>query len=210
MRDRIRHHFSFVHGQSLVELLIAAGLGVIFIGAGVGLVVSSLTSYRAAKEQQIGAALAKELLDSARVGATANWHFIDTLSTSSVHYHVSTTSIFTVVSGDEVISLASGSFTRYFTVGDVYRDSFSSGVIVSSGGSIDPSTKKITVFYQGPSRALKSFSTFVARNQMRQFVQTDWSGGSGQDGPATTTNNRFASSTRIATSTSGSITLIGF
>jgi len=41
------------------------------------------------------------------------------------------------------------------------------------------------------------------------FHQTDWSGGTGQTGAITEVNNKFASSSNIATSTIGSVRIQG-
>lgn len=95
-------------------------------------------------------------------------------------------------------------YSRYFYLDDVGRDT--SGAIQASGGTNDPSTKKFTVVYGWSGGATSSFSTYLTRYRNNAFDQTDWSGGPGQDGPATTTNNKFSTSTQIDYTTStGSI-----
>ncbi len=79
------------------------------------------------------------------------------------------------------------------------------GNLVSSGGSYDPSTKKITIGYNWPGGTTTTFSFLLARYRDNAFDQTDWSGGGGVGGAVTTTNSQFASSTNINTSgTTGS------
>jgi hypothetical protein len=97
-----------------------------------------------------------------------------------------------------------GIYTRYFYVNDVGRDA--NGNIQSSGGTNDPSTKKVTVVYGWAGGSTSSFSTYLTRFKDNVFDQTDWSGGPGQNGPATTTNNMFSTSTQMDYSTTtGSI-----
>jgi len=95
-------------------------------------------------------------------------------------------------------------YTRYFYMDTVGRDA--GDVLLSSGGTNDPSTEKATVVYGWPGGPTSSFSMYLTRFRNNVFDQTDWSGGSGQDGPATTTNNKFSTSTQINYSTTtGSI-----
>lgn len=101
-------------------------------------------------------------------------------------------------------------FTRYFAVENVSRDAADD--IVTSGGNNDPSTQKITATVEwsagGGTPKFQIFD-YVTRWRNRVLDQSDWSGGSGQEGPLTEPNNKFASSTNNvdATSTPGSIKL---
>ncbi len=99
-------------------------------------------------------------------------------------------------------------FTRSFYVENVNR---SSGQIVTSGGTADPSTQKVTISYSWPDvDTPRTISAYLTRSRTRVLWQSDWSGGSGQGGPATTTNSMFASSTGIDFSTTtGSIRING-
>lgn len=94
-------------------------------------------------------------------------------------------------------------YTRYFYFDNVSRDA--SGNISGSGAN-DPSTKKATVVYGWPGGPTSSFSTYLTRFRNNVFEQTDWSGGPGQNGPVTSANNKFSTSTQIDYSTTnGSI-----
>ncbi|MEK7547137.1 MAG: LamG-like jellyroll fold domain-containing protein [Patescibacteria group bacterium] len=110
-----------------------------------------------------------------------------------------------ILSATEAQTIYAGAiYTRYFYIDNVGRDG--SGAILSSGGTNDPSTKKVTVVYGWASGPTSSFSTYLTRYVNRVFDQTDWSGGPGQDTPITNINNKFSTSTSINYSTTtGSI-----
>ena len=73
-----------------------------------------------------------------------------------------------------------------------------SGAIVTSGGTADPSTEQVTVSVSWPQSATPSVLTFyLIRSRNYVIDQTDWSGGMGQNGPITSPNSKFASSTDI-------------
>ena len=99
-------------------------------------------------------------------------------------------------------------YTRYFYLDDVGRDV--SDALLSSGGTNDPSTKKTTVVYGWPNGPTSSFSMYLTRFRNNVFDQTDWSGGPGQEGPATTTNSGFSTSTQIYYSTTTGSIIINF
>lgn len=98
------------------------------------------------------------------------------------------------------------SFTRYFYVDNINRDSCGVGDITTStitactqpGGSgvaNSSSTQKITsVVEWGDSRSSK-LSTYLTRNRAGVFTQNNWSGSSGYNGPITSPDENFSSST---------------
>ena len=96
-------------------------------------------------------------------------------------------------------------YTRYFYLSDVYRDS--SGNIVTTGGAYDPSSKFATIVYGWSNGSTNSMTTLLARTRNNIIFQTDWSGGPGQAGPITAPNNQFASSSNIKYTNSGMVTL---
>ena len=99
-------------------------------------------------------------------------------------------------------------YTRYFYLDTVGRDV--SDALLSSGGTNDPSTEKATVVYGWLNGPTSSFSMYLTRVRNNGFDQTDWSGGSGQEGPATTTNSSFSTSTKIYHSTTTGSIIINF
>jgi hypothetical protein len=78
-----------------------------------------------------------------------------------------------------------------------------------SGGTFDPSTKKVTVGVRWAGSNDRFISTYLTRSKNNIFVQTDWTGGGGQLGPITSTNNKFDTSTPNIdfSTTTGSIKL---
>lgn len=193
-------------GQSLVEVLIATGLGALFVLAAATIIAPAIKISSQAGKAQVGAAVAKKLAENIRVWSEGDWHNINNLATTSAnHYHLATSSSpFTSISGDETLTVSSTTYTRYFYVDDVNRDT--SDIIVSAGGSYDPSTKKITVEYGWPNNATETLIFYLARSINRVFQQTDWSGGPGLEGPTSSTTSRFSTSTKIdITTTTGAI-----
>jgi len=185
-----------------MEVVIGIAVGTLMVLAAITVIAAVLRGSSDVNRMQAGAALGKQLLESVRVFGEGDWHNLDNLATSSLqHYYLNTSSSpFAAVAGDEAVMVATTTYTRYFYVDDVGRDA--GGNIVVSGGANDPSTKKISVTYFWPRSAVKTMTTYLTRSRNMIFWQTDWSGGAGQNGPATTTNNRFASSSNVNFTTS--------
>jgi type II secretory pathway pseudopilin PulG len=196
-------------GQSLIEILIATGVGVLLIVAAVVVIAPALRSNTQAGKVQAGAALAKELMDSVTVWSGANWANLYSLpkGSSNLYYLQTTSSPFAVATGSEAVAVASTTYTRSFYAENVSRDS--SGKIVASGGVNDPSTQKVTVLYSWPQSAARTMVSYLTRSRDNVIWQSDWSGGSGQEGPLTAANSSFASSSNIDTVNTGYIKING-
>lgn len=189
-------------GQSLIEILIAVAIGALMITAAAAIITPVLRINTQSGRMQVSATLAKELVENVRVWAEGDWHNVFNLATSSVnHYYLlAASSPFASSSGDESISVSTTTYTRYFYVDDVSRDA--GGKIVSGVGTNDPSIKKITVIYGWSGGTTSSLAIYLTRNANKIFSQTDWSGGSGVNGPVTSTVTTYASSTSLVTGTS--------
>jgi type IV pilus modification protein PilV len=190
------------HGQSLIEILVATAVGTILLGGTLAILVPALRSNGQAQNAQTAAALGRELMDNVRTWSDANWNNIYSLNkgATSTYYLMTSSSPFTATSGTQSVMVGTTTYSRYFFVTNVNRNG--SGQIVTSGGSDDPATQKVTVAYLWPDlTATRTLTTYVTRSRTQAFWQTDWSGGSGQDGPATSTNSQFASSTNVDFST---------
>ncbi|MDZ4228479.1 MAG: hypothetical protein U1E54_04515, partial [Candidatus Levybacteria bacterium] len=153
-------------GQSLVEIILAIGLSAIILPALLVGLVSSREG-RAQQSQRTQATyLLNETVDAVRSVREKGWTSFAVNGT----YHP-------VVSGSGW-SLATGSatvngFTQSITVGDINRDS--NGVIVSSDGILDPSTKKVDVLITWGQPYLSKIDTtlFITRYlDNNAFVQT--------------------------------------
>jgi|SRR3989344_2964774 len=196
-------------GQSLIEVLIATGVGVLLIVAAVVVIAPALRSNTQAGKVQTGAALAKELLDSVTVWSGANWSNLYNLpkGSSNPYYLQTTSSPFAVATGSQAIVVASTTYTRYFYAENVARDS--AGKIITSGGVNDPSTQKVTVVYSWPQSPSRTIVGYLVRSRDNVIWQSDWSGGLGQAGPLTAANSSFASSSGIDVGNTGYIKLTG-
>lgn len=103
------------------------------------------------------------------------------------------------LSKEEITNLYEASlYTRYFYVDNVSRDV--SGNIVPSGGENDPSTQKITVEVEWEGGRNMSLVGYSTRNDPRNYMQTDWTGGDGIEGPTTSATSTYFNSSNIDTS----------
>src|SRR3989344_558796 len=198
-------------GQSLIEVLIGIAIGTIFITGIVAILVLTLRIGFQNKFTQSAAELAGGLTDQVAVFSDANWHNVyDAESHDGLTaYHLTQSDqFFVLANGSEAVSSEAGTFARWFTVSDVYRDS--TGALVTTGGTLDPSTIKITAYAswtQGGSPAQVTFEKYLTRSKSRIFHQTDWSGGNNQEGPIATVNTRFTTSSNVTHSAAGSLTI---
>ncbi|OGZ01033.1 MAG: hypothetical protein A2946_03280 [Candidatus Liptonbacteria bacterium RIFCSPLOWO2_01_FULL_53_13] len=183
----IHHALRARGGQSLVEILVASAVGVVVIGAAVSVIVPALRGNTDAEERQSATAVGKELLESVRAFAESSWHNIDTpaLALGPLnHYHLTSDAPFSLVSdevlGPEIVTLDGKNYTRYFYLESAGRDG--SGNILESGGTDDPSTRKITVIYGKVGGTERTLTGYLTRSKNFVTVQTDWSLGPGHEG----------------------------
>lgn len=87
----------------MIEILVAIGVGVIMLVGAVTALTPAIKSLADVSKTQGAASVSKELLDNLRIFADANWHNIDTLSTSTKYFLNTATSTFTVATGTEGI-----------------------------------------------------------------------------------------------------------
>lgn len=109
-------------------------------------------------------------------------------------------------------------FTRYFTVQDVCRTNDASSSIVGLapcgvGTVLDPSTEQVAVYTSWLPNNSGSpqiqLINYLTRWQNQTFIQADWSGGAGQNGPFTTPGRFYSTSTNVdVTSSPGSIKIL--
>jgi prepilin-type N-terminal cleavage/methylation domain-containing protein len=207
----------FQSGQSLVEVLVAVAIGGILVIGAASIIAPVLKSSTSVRRSQTAAALGKELADNLKNMAEANWHNIDSsLSDGATKYYINTTSgvPFAIATGTQpvlvITGTASTTYTRYFYLDSVNRDA--SGVIVSSSGDLDPSTRKATIVYQWPTGGQGTIVEYLTRSRANILWQTDWSGGPNIGGPVSTTNpgNSFSVATSVDyTTTTGSLRIQG-
>ena len=90
-------------GQSLVEILVAIGVGVIMLVGAITALAPAIKSLTDVSKTQGSTAISKELLDNLRIFAETNWHNIDTLSTSTKYFLNTATSTFVAATGTEAV-----------------------------------------------------------------------------------------------------------
>lgn len=222
-----KYNIKNISGQSLTEILVALGVGAILIGAATGAIVLSLRSSLDIRTTQVATSLNQAYLDNVKALAESDWQKIYSLPAakgpSSQFYLSASTSTYSILAGTTSTVVEGRSFTRYFSIENVSRNSCGIGSITTnattscsmqSGASYvadDPSTQKITATVSWEGGRSITETQYVSRTRNKVFVQTDWSGASGQDGPITEANNKFSTSTSINYSTStGSIVIQGF
>ena len=127
---------SMEQGQSLVEILLAFALVFVLLPA----LLTGWVASRQGKAQQSQRILALPYLtegqEAVRSVRENGWI---SFAVNGTYHPVISGSAWSLVSGVETI----GVFTRSIVIADVLRDS--AGAIVASGGTVDPSTKKVTV-----------------------------------------------------------------
>ncbi len=143
-------------GASLVEVLVAIALtGLVLPTLAVAILTSSAA--RPAAEQRVQAlSLEREALEAVRVAREASW---TNVATSGTYHPARSGNTWGLVSGSETI----GSLTRQIVIFDVQRNA--GGQIVSGGGTVDASTKYVTVAisWTKPYPGSVSTNTYLSR-----------------------------------------------
>lgn len=97
-------------------------------------------------------------------------------------------------------------FSRYFTIQNTCRKKGGTNIIPASSTSCDldyfedPSTQQANVFVQWPAASSISelkLVEYITRWRNEVLHEQNWSGGGAQEGPITSPNGKFASSTNI-------------
>lgn len=172
-------------GQMIVELLIAISLMALLLPA----IISGLISSREGKAQQKqrldAILLLKEAEEAVRTVRESGW--IDISQNGTYHPEISGSN-WILVNNEETTN----GFNRRIVIDDVYRDI--TGSIVQSGGTLDPSTKKITstVSWDLPYLSNINSTVYISRfPENYAYIQTteeDFNSGTA-DGTVVTNSN---------------------
>ncbi|MBI2613773.1 MAG: hypothetical protein HYW62_03295 [Candidatus Levybacteria bacterium] len=175
----------FERGQSLVEIVLAMGLAAILLPA----LLTGLVSSREGKAQQTqriqAVYLLNETVDAVRSVREKGW---TSFAVNGTFHPVISGSTWTLATGSANIN----SFTQRVDIEDVQRAS--SGAIVTSGGSVDPSSKKvdIEISWTQPYASTVSASLFITRyldnNSFTQTTVADFETGTKSGTVVTNTN----------------------
>ena len=122
-------------GFSVLEVILATALFVIFSGGIVAVVLQGLDSNRLGEEQTVASQYATEGIEAVRSIKNQSFAFL----ANSASLGVTSSGGLWNFSGT---NNTFGKYTRVLAVSDVQRDG--SGNIVASGGTLDTSTKKVT------------------------------------------------------------------
>ncbi len=164
-------------GFSLVELLVAISFVSVIITAILTMNTFNASLWKANEDKTKAYFYASESLEAMKL---INWS-----SLVNGDYHlVLQNNAWTLVSGNETLE---NKYIRNINISSVQRQSSTNGHIygdIVASGFIDPDTKKITATITWPDRKgnIKTLSldNYLSRWQAERFMQTDWSGGSGQ------------------------------
>ena len=216
------------NGQSLAEILIATTVGALIIGVIATSIIVSMRSDSQNRTVSSATSLANGLLDNVQSLSDGNWSAIYSLSpkgATSTYYLVTTGTppTVSVSTGTETVSINNISFSRYFTVQNVYRNSCGTGSITTSsptscsGGSgivEDPSTQFVNVYvgWVNVSGATSSVavSAYITHSKDRVTQYNSWSGSSGVQGPVTYPASNYVTSSNVSTSTNGALELLQY
>jgi hypothetical protein len=174
-------------GQMLVELVMAIGIAAIILPA----LLTGLVASRQGKPQQQqnlqATELFKETINAIKQIRDNSWA---TFSVNGTYHPVISGNAWTFASGATTVN----GFTQQVVISDVNRNS--SGAIVTSGGTLDPSTKKAVITISWTKPYASSLSSTMYYTRITNFTYTE----------TTTTdfNKGTATSTSIA-STAGSL-----
>lgn len=152
-------------GQLLVEVLVALAISAILIPAIVAGFIATRQGKAQERQRLEATALAREADEAVRVVRDAGW---SNVATDGTYHPVITGTTWTLASGSATLN----GYTESVVIADVSRDI--TGKIVTTGGTVDPSTKKITVTvsWGTPIVSSVSHSFFITRLTNLSWVQT--------------------------------------
>lgn len=175
-----------LQGQSLIELIVVMGLLSIIIPAVFGFILTARESKPRENQRLQASNLIQETYEALRQVKNLNW---SSVSTNGIYHPVITSNFYALASGSEEVN----GFTRTITIENVLRDS--SGSLVESGGTVDPSTKKFTIALSWTSPENSSvysvgYLTRYDQNQsLTQTAEADFSAGVLTDTSVTNTSD---------------------
>lgn len=137
----IRKSSNFEHAFSVIEILLAAALFLIFASGAVGIVIHGHRMNLLGEQQAVATQFANEGIEAIRSIKNQNFATLSNTYCATGSGIARPSSVWTLKAtgtSDTFDSL----YNRVITICDVERDA--SGNIVASGGTIDPLTKKVT------------------------------------------------------------------
>lgn len=153
------------NGQSLVEIAIVIGLTSILLPALIVGLLASREGKAQQKERLEAVALLRETTEAVRSVREGGW---TTFAVNGTFHPVISGSSWILSPGTDMIN----GFVRTVNISDVSRDS--SGTIVSTGGTLDPSTKKIitTIAWNTPFSSSVQSTIYLSRFDNLSYTET--------------------------------------
>lgn len=190
-------------GQLLIEILIAIAVVALIIGATSNLFLVNLKNSRSSEGRNDALLMAQEGMEAMQAVAEKDWHNIYLPPSCAGNeitdkgdpniYCINSVSSAWVMTGpfpasgpfpDCEIMLNDKKYTRKINIYNVKR----SNGDISTTGEEDPSTQKIKVavsYSDGKDIVLEKY---ITRWENEIFIQSDWVGGSGSEGPFNASN----------------------
>ncbi|RJQ35656.1 type II secretion system protein, partial [Candidatus Parcubacteria bacterium] len=158
-----------LRGFSLVELIIALTVFAILAAGVFYVVTNSYSNFYGSGDKQALAEYAQEGIEAVRAIRNNSWQdIIDSIGNNGVAK--ASNGLWTFSGSSDT----QGDLTRVVTIANVERDS--NGNIVDSGGTDDPSTKKVTVTVSADGIDDYVLYTYLTDWSFKTWEQTDWSG----------------------------------
>ncbi len=175
-------------GQLLIEMLIVISVAVIIISAAAQLIYVSSRSNKSSGEINVALGLSEETFEAVRGVSTEKWQNIYN-RTGAAYYPRQLSGKWSVATGTEAVAISELAYNRSFAIQNVCRlddatraitgitdSDGSTATCVTSGGSHDPSTQKITVTVSWPEADPIVSAEYITRWRNKVCVQSDWTG----------------------------------
>ena len=201
-------------GFSLFEVLIAISVFAVIGVVAAQLIGISLQSNATSGQKTVALQLTQVTAEALDSLAAESWQNIYGLSKGSANHYYATVSgsKWATSTDDELLTINSTPYKRYFYIENVSRDS--GGTIVASGGNNDPSTQKATAVASwqnngGLDIGAATTTKYLMRARNTAATQTDWNGStppsSGENGVF---GNNFTSQDGNIATAAGSLQLL--
>lgn len=202
-------------GQSLIELVVGIGIGVLFVTAAIGIIVFSLRLDFQNKFSQTAAELNQQMVESVITLTNADWHNLYGQPRLNPLHTIRSAGFLALQAASSTTTINDVDYESSFAIEDVCRDG-QDGYVDCPAGSADPSTLKITVatqWQQGANKPELRLTHYLNRVRDRVWNQNDWSSGSSSwnGSPftlATMSQGWFSNATNTQWTTAGQLTIL--
>lgn len=155
------------NGQTIIELLIAMAISLIFIPALFGMLFASRQGRPQQQQRTLAVSLVTEAEEAIRNIREIGWDQFITYQTGLAYHPVIAGGVWSLVLGSETIS----GFTRTVTIQPVYRKA--NGSIGTSVDTLDQSTRKVIVVVSWTTPLPSSVTTTLYLTRHTNVLQTD-------------------------------------